>query len=283
MMTFYFWHVQQKPAQTLQDIALCGHQDIAEVLVDKYQSWEFSKKHNLPFAPTIRCDVDQDHLGEFCAEHGLPVIAKPISGFGSKGVCLLYEKSQVQNYTGQSQYILQHYIGNKNDPHKFLKSSKENGLPLFHSFEQIKISIQCFITKQGAPLTPFITKNKMKSGRSEAIESYRQEDALELGLRCANVFAKAGWRGPLNIQCQRTPDGDLAIYEYNGRFTGATSARYLMGYDEVGIAIRDFANLSLDMINDKCPVEIVIRTPVSRVTNPENVNKLLNSKIWTRT
>ena len=58
-----------------------------------------------------------------------------------------------------------------------------------------------------------------------------------MGRRIAEAFAAEGWRGPLNIQCQRAGDGRLLVHEFNGRFTGATSDRWMLGFDEVGETI----------------------------------------------
>jgi hypothetical protein len=41
------------------------------------------------------------------------------------------------------------------------------------------------------------------------------------------------------------PEGDYAIYEYNGRYTGATGARQLLGYDEVGMGLEHFGGIRL--------------------------------------
>ena len=55
-----------------------------------------------------------------------------------------------------------------------------------------------------------------------------------------HVFADAGWRGPLNVQCLPASTGTLLIHEFNARFTGATGARWHIGCDEIGTAIRAF-------------------------------------------
>ena len=70
-------------------------------------------------------------------------------------------------------------------------------------------------------------------GRSRSRSAFRWRSVTQ----CAQAFAGAGWRGPLNIQCQQDTQGTPLIHEFNGRFTGATVDRWLLGFDEVGAAI----------------------------------------------
>ncbi|MCU0650086.1 MAG: ATP-grasp domain-containing protein, partial [Gemmatimonadaceae bacterium] len=48
---------------------------------------------------------------------------------------------------------------------------------------------------------------------------------------CETIATALGARGPLNVQC-RMVDGDAWIFEINPRFSGTTSLRALVGYNE---------------------------------------------------
>ena len=70
-------------------------------------------------------------------------------------------------------------------------------------------------------------------------------ETLALGRRCGDIFAKLGWRGPLNIQCQLDRHGRVTIHEFNGRFGALAAERWLLGYDEVAHGIELFTGFTL--------------------------------------
>jgi hypothetical protein len=97
------------------------------------------------------------------------------------------------------------------------------------------------------------------------------------------VFADAGWRGPLNIQCQRAPDGEILIHEFNGRFTGATLTRWLLGFDEVGATIEQFTGRPIP--SDRVPASAAVEAfdfVVGRAADPGNVAMLERDRVWRR-
>jgi carbamoyl-phosphate synthase large subunit len=100
-----------------------------------------------------------------------------------------------------------------------------------------------------------------------------------LGEECARVFAAAGWRGPLNIQCQHDAADTLLIHELNGRFTGATAVRWRLGFDEVGAAIRAFTGEALD--HDASPAaSVAYEGLASRAADPQDVAALTRDRVW---
>lgn len=54
---------------------------------------------------------------------------------------------------------------------------------------------------------------------------------------CEEIAAAIGAKGPVNIQC-RLVDGKVKLFEINPRFSGTTSIRAMMGYNEPDILIR---------------------------------------------
>ena len=107
--------------------------------------------------------------------------------------------------------------------------------------------------------------------------------ASEIGARCAEVFAEVGWRGPLNIQCARTKDGRLLIHEFNGRFTGATVERWLLGYDEVGAAVERFTGRRLPSGHAPAPGALeAFESIVGRAADPAKVAMLERDGVWSR-
>ncbi|MBA7543421.1 hypothetical protein ES705_35752 [subsurface metagenome] len=252
---------------------LGGNVDIAQVLLNKQKSWEFSHQHNLPFATTLASEATKEEILEFAELHGYPIIAKPKEGFASKGVYLIINEEQLLNTTASAKVMLQEYLGDANRILEYQQQLKTNGVPLFYSFEGLKHSIQVFISKTGEVKQIFLTFNKMAFGKSEKVWITQDPEVEAIGALCGKVFAENGWKGPLNIQCEKAPDGRVRIYEYNGRFTGATGARYLLGNDEVGAFLKDFANINLPdgKVGNR---HEVIRIPKSYATDLDNSEKL---------
>lgn len=252
---------------------LCGNVEIAQVLLNKQRSWEFSHQYKLPFATSLSGDAPKEEILKFAELHGYPIIAKPKEGFASKGVYLILNEEQLLNRTASMEVMLQEYLGDAKRVLEYQQQSKTNGIPLFYSLEGLKHSIQIFISKTGEVKQVYLTFNKMKCGKSEEVWVTQDPEVEAIGALCGKVFAENGWRGPLNIQCEKAPDGQVRIYEYNGRFTGATGARYLLGNDTVGAFLKDFANIHLPdgKVGNR---RDVIRIPKSYATDLDKLEKL---------
>lgn len=262
---------------------LAGAPEPAEAMLDKLDSWRFSHRDGLPFTPTLSANEAPEAVQAFARQHGYPLLAKPREGFASHGVVLLLDADQLQQISGRTDYILQKYLGEAGPVREYVQGIASVGVPLFHSFEAVKLSLQAFIAPDGQVVGLFATRNTMRQGRSEKVVVDPDPELAELGRRCGAVFSARGWRGPLNIQCQRSPTGELMIYEYNGRFTGATGARYLLGYDEVGLALKWFYGRELEgRPRDSELPRDVARLPVSRAADPAMVRSLQASGYWRR-
>jgi carbamoylphosphate synthase large subunit len=264
----------------LRNRLLCGAYDIATAMLDKGLSWEFSKAHRLPFAPTIYANTGKAELLKFVKKHGLPILAKPRKGFASRGVKLLIKEEQLTPLIGCPDYILQKYLGNPNQVFEYLSQVYEMGVPLFNSFEETKISIQGCIGPNGEIGGVFVTEHAMSQGKSESVGICKDKEAMAQGIQWIEKIANAGWKGPLNIQCQRDQEGNLAIYEYNGRFTGATSGRIYLGFDEVGITLGLWLGIKFPKSSITQGNETVVRSPVSKAVEIDKVNQIRRDGYW---
>lgn len=262
---------------------LCGDHAVACVTHDKHASGCFSAEHGLPFAPSLRTPVGEDTVRAFAREFGYPLIIKPVHGFASRDVWLAMDESQLLRAAAREACLIQRYLG---DPAAVFAAQREaeiSGLPLFQSFEGLKHSIQLVIGPNGECVAQLCAEHVMRHGASVGYRRYDGEDALALGRQCAAVFSAAGWRGPLNIQCQRTPQGDLQIYEYNGRMTGGTAARRMLGLDEVAIVIEHFTAFSIPAIAPFAPSDRVTPIGLPSAESAEVKAALLGDGVWWKT
>ncbi|TAG82485.1 MAG: hypothetical protein EAZ24_02570 [Burkholderiales bacterium] len=259
---------------------LCGAVRIANAMLDKLDSAELARELDLPFAETVGC-TDHQRLREFAKKHGFPLIAKPRCGFASRGVRVVVRAEQLGWLSGRDDYVVQEYLGNHARVAAHVASEEAEGIALFHSLEEIKISLQANIDSNGNVTSSIATRNTMLLGKSVSVSRETSADTQALTRRSAGAFAVAGWRGPINVQCQRGPDGQLKIFEFNGRFTGATSARRWLGHDEVGDTLRHWLGWQSDG-DSSYFAETIFRRSADASVN-EEMRSVLNERLhWVR-
>jgi len=75
----------------------------------------------------------------------------------------------------------------------------------------------------------------------------------------------------------------LLIHEFNGRFTGATFERWLLGYDEVGAAVELFTGRPVPSGPASAPAALeAFETVVGRAADPGKVAALERDGVWRR-
>jgi carbamoyl-phosphate synthase large subunit len=235
-----FLAAQRARAPAMARRFLCGDAAVAAAIFDKLDSAGFCARHGLPFVPTLGAGDGLQAARRFAAAHGFPMIAKPRCGFASRGVRLILDERQLAQACAQPDLVLQKYLGDPGAVRQLAADIDRLGVPLFHTLEQEKLSVQASIGPDGEVTDVFAFVNAMRFGRSEAVRCADDARLVAAGRSWAVAFADAGWRGPLNVQGHRNADGTMTIFEFNGRFTGSTAARLLLGYDEVGVALRDW-------------------------------------------
>lgn len=261
---------------------LCGNRYTAEATCDKWLSWRFSVDHGLPFAPTIVTPAGAQ-AETFAREHGFPLLVKPRRGYASRGVYFVFNEAQLRCAAAQDGYVIQKYLGDPSTVEAYLREVNEIGVPLFHSFEGIKHAVEIFIAADGSPAGNFCSRATMRNGTPLGTERHESGEATALGEQCIRAFSKAGWRGPMNIQCKQLPDGSLVIFEFNGRVTGGTAGRYLMGYDTVGLAVKTFAGKELKPAgNSRRAATQIVKSAVDTAPRTEDGARLARDGLWRR-
>jgi carbamoyl-phosphate synthase large subunit len=265
---------------------LCGARDIAVMMNDKWLSMEFSRKHGLPFAPSLPCidgDDAQTRVGAFVQQHGLPLVAKPRHGVDSKGIVIVTTLAQAIRAMKRPDYVLQEYLGERETLQDYLAHLEQDGVPLFHTFQGVKRSLQVLIGPGGDIEHVVCTRNQIIRHNARSVSLDVEAEPRRIGEKCARVFADAGWRGPLNIQCQPSSTGALMIHEYNARFTGATGARWYLGHDEIGAAIRAFTGRAVAPVFPWAEAPAVALEGLwPRAADRRNVRTLAERGEWTR-
>jgi hypothetical protein len=222
----------------IESVLLAGSTAAASIWEDKVETARFAARHGLPFAETAENVHEALDLLE---THPLPLIGKPRSGNGSRGVVLLRSRAEIeQAFAARRDLIAQPFI----DPPSDMEASVTPfaaGLPLFFSFPNAyQYVVTVIVGPDGTLSRPFSWLCRLVGGQS--VDGTRCDDPrlLELCIAYAGAAAEEGWAGPVNMQFKRTREGRFVAFELNGRFGGGTAARTVLGFDEVGEAIRRF-------------------------------------------
>jgi carbamoyl-phosphate synthase large subunit len=180
-------------------------------------------------------------------------------------------------------YVLQKFLGVPGEVDGYLNALELEGIPLFHSFQGDKRSLQVLIGPDHGIRHILCTRNRLIGQAARSITVDLEVEPGMVGERCAQAFAEAGWCGPLNIQCQPAPNGELMIHEFNARFTGATAARFELGFDEVGAAIVAFTGQSIARaLQGRGVPDVAFERLCARAADEHDVRTLAERGEWRR-
>lgn len=261
-----------------------GSSLIPRMMQDKYETHLFCKANHLPFADTFlyKNNADGDGLRFFIEKYGFPLIVKPRQGFGSHGVYFVLEDSQIEEFMKEDDVLFQEFLGNPEDIFKY-KDIFKKGIPLFFQVpEESQYTAQFIIKADGTMSEVFVTINTMVFGRNEYIEQVFDKDIEQLATHFSKKFYENGWFGPVNIQLKQDRNGHWKVYELNSRNSGSTSARLLLGFDEIGLLTDAFIpEFKIPNLSQKIPVKgCVYKYLFDDLLLREDATELENSRKW---
>lgn len=202
---------------------------VVDLCQNKFLLAEWLQKHGFDTPDTVG-GLDWRNL---VARKGYPIIAKPCSGSsGSRNVAILASEDEVVRYLGfcrQEDTIFQEYVDA--DDGEFTvgicvdgSSKVIDSIALRRKLTGMTLGLKRVIGDRTYALSTgysqgFIVKQPVVQGVCE-----RLVEALEM-------------RGPANIQC-RFSQGRVMVFEVHPRFSGTTSLRADVGFNEPDILIR---------------------------------------------
>jgi len=220
-----------------------GPHRVALVLGDKWASHEFARARSLPYVDSALA-TDLPAVERLRAVWGYPLIAKPRIGNGSRGVRIVFDEMQLAAVARLPGYLLQAYL----EPEAELMDWRDlttDGTPLFHAPMLQQIACQAVIGPDRGVRGLVCTNVELMMGRLERAFCLDDPGVADVARRYAEALAGEGWVGALNLQGRRDRSGAFHVYELNGRYTGGTTARTHLGFDEVGILVEAFTGHAL--------------------------------------
>jgi len=167
-----------------------------------------------------------------------PFIAKPRSGFASKGVEIIRSVDDIVKIT-EDHIVQELAIPRIDDPNYvfYMSHIAKNRNP-----QVSEVSIQIVYSPEAKLMGRMFSYNKLNNGIPIEIVPYDDDYIWSIVDKLTPVLLKMGLRGPLNIQGRLTENG-LKLFEMNPRFTGITGLRALMGFNEVEACVKEWLDI----------------------------------------
>lgn len=188
--------------------------EVIRISEDKYETFKFLRDNNLAYPSTW--------LPEEIGNVTYPVIIKPRTGTGSKGVYLLNTREELETRIPEVKNpVMQENIGTKDDEYTCGILYLDNEVKSF-------ICLKRYL-KFGNTVSAFHSKM-----HSELIRPY------------VNGIAKAlRPYGPCNFQLRLDASGAPKLFEINARFSGTTSMRPYFGINESEYVVKHILGMKL--------------------------------------
>lgn len=261
--------------------AMCGPAALARAMHDKWTSYDLSQAHGLPYVESAIAGGSESPQ-DFAARVGYPLVVKPRDGFNSLGVYVIDSPEQLERSLARGHQVLQAYLGDADEFTALKRTLLSDGMPLRYSLRAEKPSIQLMFSPQSEHVATFASLNA-QDFHARRVQITDDAETLALGRQCGAVFAGLGWRGPLNVQCQRDSRGRLWIHEFNARYSAATAERCMLGYDEVALGFELFAGLALPPTKWAArPARRVVAQMSPRAVDAADVTALQERGWWSR-
>lgn len=218
-------------------LLVIGPEHVIRICMDKLATAVALKEHG--FSPPRSALVRSRE--ELATIDTYPVIVKPHIGSGGSKDCYIAQ-------TPRELVLLAEYVGME----KGLFVQEYVGTP------EDEYSVGVLLSLDGSLLNSIAVRRTLKSQLSVRISTANRTNRADLGTRlvissgisqgevgqfpevtetCERVALALGATGAINIQCRLAGD-QVKIFEINPRFSGTTSIRAMMGYNEPDVLMR---------------------------------------------
>lgn len=262
----------------------CGNAELAEKIIDKYDTFLWSQQQGLPFAHSLLYQGnDPATLASFLQRAGSVILAKPRQGFGSKGVFFMQSMADIEKMaTANGELLLQEYLGDPAFLTPYFKAYAQ-GMPLFFQVpETQQFAAQGLIGPDGKIGDVFCSQSTMVFGRTERFCKYTNPDLEQLFRDYAQALSDGGWRGVVNVQAKpHAKTGQWKAFELNLRMSGGTACRLDLGFDEMRHLMQAFYPQVAFPALAKSHADLVFPCFKNQSLNREWVQKLERDKVFT--
>jgi carbamoyl-phosphate synthase large subunit len=210
---------------------------VIDICSNKFKTIEFFKEHNFPCPKSwiVRSTEMVDEVDVF------PIIVKPVTGGGSQHVYVVQDRDELRMLCSYllryfSDLLIQEYVGRADQEYtvgvlldakgKLIHSIALNRFILSSLSNRIRVPNLTGRADLGEVLAVSSGVSQGRVGHFPEVTGFCEKVALALGARFA-----------INVQC-RVVDGQPYVFEINPRFSGTSSIRAMLGFNEPDILIR---------------------------------------------
>lgn len=187
----------------LNAIVLASDAEVAKIYLDKYETFLYHSKNNIPFAQSwipkkFNHSVDQ-------------IIAKPREGRGSRGIMINPNNPEEL----PDEYMIQPLVKGK------------------------EITSAVYVTKENILHSVFTMERELTNGttsKSKVLFDYDDE----IRVIAKKMIDLGGLKGSFNIQSIVTENGDIVPFEVNCRISGTNSIRHNLGFQDVKYGVQEY-------------------------------------------
>jgi carbamoyl-phosphate synthase large subunit len=211
---------------------------VIELCMDKAKTLEFLREKGFHI-PRFQRVQSMEDLSSFDV---LPAVLKPSVGSGGSANTFIAQTEEDLFCFGRhllsifSEFIIQEYIGTPDNEYtagvlismagEMINSIAVKRNILSSLSNRIKLKNRTANRKLGPVLA---LSNGISQGEIGPFP--------EVTRQCEEIALAIGARGPLNVQC-RLVEGKVYVFEINPRFSGTTSLRAMVGFNEPDVLIR---------------------------------------------
>ena len=204
---------QAKIEHSTGAVVIASTPDVIAIGDDKLKTCEWLEANGFP-CPAYAVSEDAAALRALAFQFGYPLVAKPRTGGGSRGLFLVQNDADLAYAATREHYIVQQTVGERNTEY----------------------TVGCFSDRDGAVQGVISLQRELHEGTTyrAVAGDYPLVDEAARG-----IAAALKPKGPCNIQC-RIHDGKVYCFEINVRFSGTTPIRARLGFNEVEASLRHF-------------------------------------------
>lgn len=226
-------------------LLLINSVDVIRICMDKWETYNFFINNDIECPRSFLIDgaasLSSDEMRMVIDM--LPAVIKPavVSG-GSANVFIAQDKEELEffvKYLGKQglKTIAQEYVGSYDEEYTVgvLTDIYDGSL-----IDSIAVKRQILSTLSRKSMIKNRCTNKINADSlviSSGVSQGEVNDFIDVRRYCEGVALKLGSKGPMNVQCRKSSDR-IYVFEINPRFSGTTSLRAMVGYNEPDILIR---------------------------------------------
>jgi carbamoyl-phosphate synthase large subunit len=210
---------------------LCNHYELMPFMMDKFKTVDKLKELNLPYIETFPINQWKAAVKKY----DFPFIVKPTVGTGgSKGLHFVFSEEELEIIlpvlSEASKYCIQPYIGTGDDEYTVgILSDKEGSI------------IDSVVMRRKLMGLSLLQSKKHKEVAYAVSTGYSQGFFIKdqrIQSFCETLAINLGSKGPLNIQLRVSGD-DIFVFEIHPRFSGTSTMRADIGFNEPDILLRN--------------------------------------------